>query len=104
MDPFVFIGAHLQPQTLEAPFLGIEIFKGYIERNVVERRLVRVELERLAFQEITIGCIKEGQILGVTAISLCNLEEYKTIVSPQHFESQHFFVKLLHRVEVLDAD
>src|SRR3989304_4864049 len=32
---------YLQPQTLEAHFLRFEIFKRYIEHNVVECRLVR---------------------------------------------------------------
>src|SRR3972149_11654085 len=37
--PLVYSRIDLQPQALETHFLGFEIFKRYIERNVMERRL-----------------------------------------------------------------
>jgi hypothetical protein len=40
----------------------------------------------------------------VTAVALCDFEEHKTLVSPQHFESDYFFVKLVHGVQILDED
>jgi hypothetical protein len=51
-----------------------------------------------------VRCFKEGEILGMTTISLCNFEEHKTLVASQHFESHHFFVKLVHGVQVHEAD
>jgi len=48
--------------------------------------------------------LKESKILCVTAITLCDFEENKTLVSPQYFETNYFFVKLVHGVQVLDAD
>jgi len=39
MQPLVYSRIDLQPQALETHFLGFEIFKRYIERNVMERRL-----------------------------------------------------------------
>jgi hypothetical protein len=61
-------------------------------------------LFRFGFQEHAVGCIKQGWILNMTSISLCDFEVHNAFVSPQHFESNHFFVKLLHRVQVLDAN
>jgi hypothetical protein len=40
----------------------------------------------------------------VTAIALCDFEEHKTLIPPEHFESNHLFVKLVHRVQVPDTD
>ncbi len=40
----------------------------------------------------------------MTAIAFCDFEEHKTLVPPEHFESNHFFVKLVHGVQVPDAD
>jgi hypothetical protein len=59
---------------------------------------------RFRFKGVSVGRIKEGEILGMTAIALCDFEEHKALVSPQHFKSNYFFVKLMHRVKVLDAD
>jgi hypothetical protein len=58
----------------------------------------------LVLEEETILRLKESEILCVTAIALCDLEEHKTFVPPQHFETNHFFVKLAHCVKVLDED
>src|SRR3972149_8996124 len=38
MQPLVYGRIYLQPQALESHFLRFEIFKRYIERNVMERR------------------------------------------------------------------
>src|SRR3972149_8433359 len=103
MQPLAYGRIYLQPQALETHFLRFEIFKRYIERNVMERRLVRAKLLRFGFKENTVGRLKEGEILGVTAITLCDFEEQKTFLSPEHFESNHFFVKLVHCVKVFDA-
>jgi hypothetical protein len=40
----------------------------------------------------------------VTAIALCDLEENKTLIPPQHFEPDYLFVKLVHGIKVFDAD
>src|SRR3990172_2994476 len=102
MQPLVYSRSYLQPQALEAPSLGFEIFKRYIERNVMQRRPFWAEFWRFAFPKV--GRVKEGEILCMTAIALCDFEENKTLISPQHFESNYFFVKFVHGVKVLDAD
>jgi hypothetical protein len=40
----------------------------------------------------------------VTAIALCDFEEHKALISSQQFEPNYFFVKLVHGIEVFDAD
>ena len=47
MQPFVYSRIDLQPQAFEAHFLGFEIFKRYIERNVMECRLFGVQFDDL---------------------------------------------------------
>ena len=44
MQPLVYGRIYLQSQALEAHFLGFEIFKRYIERNVMEHRLCWAQL------------------------------------------------------------
>ena len=108
--PLVHSHIDLQPQALELHFLRFEIFKCYIERDVVECCLCWAQLFRFGFKEPTVGRLNEGEILCMTAITLGDFEEHKILVPPgtapcgQHFESNHFFVKLVHGVQVPDAD
>src|SRR5262245_28947346 len=95
MQPLVYSRIDLQPQVLEAHFLRLKIVKRHIECNVMQSRRLRAEL---------LGSVKEGKVLGMTAIALCDLEEYKTLFPPKCLKPDDFFVKLVHGVEVLDAD
>ena len=103
MQRLVYSRIYLHPQALEAHFVRFEIFRRYIERNVMEHSLVQAWLLGFGVNEHAVGRIKEGEILGVTAIALCDFEENRTLISPQHFESSHFFVKLIHCAQVFDA-
>jgi hypothetical protein len=64
----------------------------------------------LVIEKHCVRYIKEGKILSMTAITLCDFEEHKTLVPPgtapvgSHFESHHFFVKPVHRLQVPDAE
>ena len=97
--PLVYGRIHLQPQALEAPFLRFEIFKRYIERNVMERRLLRIQLYSLVTKQHCVRCFKEGEILCMSAIALCDFEEHEAVVPPGTAPCGQPL-----RVQILDAD
>jgi len=82
MQPLVYSRIHLQPQAPEAHFLQFEIFQRYIERNVMERRLLWIQLYSLVIKKQGVRCLEEGEILSMTTITLRDFEEHKALVSP----------------------
>ena len=63
MQPRMVNRAHIYPQALQVLLLGHKIFKGYIERDMMEGRLVMVQLWSLGLDEGALGSLKKGEIL-----------------------------------------